>query len=90
MSNSEVDVVNDLTLRAMQLKFMNSLLKGMDVDEPSASMLAIVERFLARFSMGLVDIPDDNDLTDEERKIVKEFEELESNMDSALFTTTKQ
>jgi len=90
MSN-EVDIktANEETLRKMQVIFMKSLMKGMDVDEPSASMLAIVERFLARMNMGLVDLPDESDMTDEERKIVEEFEELESNMDSSIFTVIK-
>ncbi len=91
MSN-ELDIksANEETLRQMQVVFMKSLMKGMDVDEPSASMLAIVERFLARMNMGLVDLPDESDMTEEEKQIVKDFEEMESNMDSSLFTTTKQ
>ena len=42
MSN-EIDIksANEETLRKMQVVFMKSLMKGMDVDEPSASMLAI-------------------------------------------------
>lgn len=82
----EIASANEETLRKMQVVFMESLMKGMNVDEPSASMLAIVERFLARMNMGLVDLPEESEMTEEEKKIVEDFEKLESNMDSTLFT----
>lgn len=88
MSN-EIDIksANEETLRKMQVVFMKSLMKGMDTEEPSASMLAIVERFLARMNMGMLDLPDESDMTEEEKQIVEDFEKMESNMDSTLFTT---
>ena len=79
-------VLNEDAARKIQLRLLNKLYEAME-ESPSASLFAVVERQLARLNMGLVDLPDEGDMTDEERKIVKEFEELEDNMDSTLFTT---
>ena len=86
VNDFEIKGADEDTLRKMQVMFMKSLMAGMNVDEPSASMLAIVERFLARMNMGLVDLPDESDMTEEEKKIVEDFEKLESDMDSTIFT----
>jgi hypothetical protein len=89
--SNELDIksANEETLRKMQVIFMKSLIAGMNVDEPSASMLAIVERFLARMNMGMIDLPDEEDMTEEERKIIADFEEVEGKMDSSIFTVIK-
>ena len=89
VNDFEIKGADEDTLRKMQVMFMKSLMAGMNVDEPSASMLAIVERFLARMNMGMLDLPDESDMTEEEQKIVKEFEEMKSKMDSTLFTETE-
>ena len=68
VNDFEIKGADEDTLRKMQVMFMKSLMAGMNVDEPSASMLAIVERFLARMNMGLVDLPDESDMTEEETR----------------------
>ena len=87
MSN-KFKVLNEETARKLQLRLINKLWEALE-ENPSASLFAVVERQLARLHMGLVDLPDKADMTEEEKKIVEDFEKMESDMDSAIFTTTK-
>lgn len=87
MSN-EFTILNEETARKIQLRLLNKLYEEME-ENPSASLFAVVERQLARLNMGLIDLPDDEDMSDEEKKIVEEFEKLESEMDSSLFSSSE-
>lgn len=79
-------VLNEETARKVQLRLINKLYEAMEED-PSASLFAVVERQLARLNMGLIDLPLEEDMTEEEKKIIEEFESLESGMDATLFTS---
>lgn len=81
--------LTETVARKIQMRLLNAMYKELE-ENPSASLFAVVERQLARLNMGLMDLPDESDMTDEERKIVEDFEKAESMMDSSLFTTTEQ
>ena len=85
MSN-EFTALTEEVARKIQIRLLNKLYEEME-DNPSASLFAVVERQLARLNMGLLELPDEDDMTEEEKKIVEDFEKLESTMDSTLFTS---
>jgi len=84
--NEEFKVLDEVTARKMQLRLINKLYAEMEAN-PSASLFAVVERQLARLNMGLVDLPEDEEMTEEEKEIAEEFEKRCEDMgvDSDMF-----
>lgn len=78
--------VNDRVARMLQLAVMNALLKQISANplEVPASLLAVAQRELVRYNMGLESFAEDT-MTPDELAMVKEFESLELNLDSDLF-----
>ena len=78
--------VNDRTARKLQIAMMNAIYKQIVTDPlgVSASTLAVAERLLARYNMGLETFVAE-DLTEEEIQMIKEFEDLKLELDSDLF-----
>ena len=83
---NEFTALTEEVARKIQIRLLNKLYEEME-ENPSASLFAVVERQLARLNMGLMDLPDESDMTEEERKIVEDFENMESKMDSSVFST---
>jgi len=75
--------------RKLQLALVNALYKQITTDPTGvpASTLAVAERMLARWNLGLVELPEEEAMTEEEKLMVKQFEELNMGMDSELFET---
>jgi len=94
-SSSEDAIANEIVSitenagRKLQLALVNALYKQIVIDPTgvSASTLAVAERMLARWNMGLVELPEDSEMTEEEKQMVKQFEELNMGMTSDLFET---
>lgn len=78
--------VNDRVARMLQLAVMNALLKQITIDPLGvpASLLAVAQRELVRYNMGLESFAEES-LTDDELAMIKEFETLDLNLDSDLF-----
>jgi len=82
----EFTVLNDKVARKIQLRLINKLYQEMETN-PSASLFAVVERQLARLNMGLVDLPEDTEMSEEEKQMIKDFEGLDIGLNSDLFET---
>ena len=78
--------LNEKTARKIQLRLINKLYREME-ENPSASLFAVVERQLARLNMGLITLIEDEEMTEEEKGLLKKFEEMGGDMDSDLFGT---
>jgi len=81
--------VSEETGKKLQLALINALYKQIksNPNDVSASVLAVAERMLARWNMGLIELPEDKEMTKEEIELVKEFEKLNMNMSSDIFKT---
>ena len=78
--------VNDRVARMLQLAVMNALLRQISADPLGvpASLLAVAQRELVRYNMGLESFAEET-LTAEELAMIEEFKTLELNLDSDLF-----
>jgi len=84
--------ISETAGRKLQLALINALYKQI-IENPlevPASTLAVAERMLARWNLGLIDLPEESELTEAEKQMIEEFEKLNMGMDSDMFTTTKQ
>ena len=79
------------TARMLQVAMMNAIYKQITNDpmNVSASTLAVAERMLARWNMGLIELPADEKMTEEERQMVKEFDEMNIHFDSKHYETAQ-
>lgn len=85
--NNNPDGITDAFARKLQAALVNALYKQI-ADDPtgvSASTLAVAERMLARWNMGLIELPEDAEMTPEEKEMMEQFKELSMGMDSDLF-----
>jgi hypothetical protein len=86
----EFTQADDEMARKLQLAVLNAIYKQIQADplSVSASTLAVAERLLARYNVGLGwGIRDDSEdeMTAEEKKALEEFEKLKINIESDLF-----
>lgn len=81
--------VNEKAARKLQLAMLNAVYKQIQADPlaVSASLLAVAERLLARWSMGLEDFGNKGEMTKDEKEMMAEFENLKLELDSDLFDT---
>jgi hypothetical protein len=75
---------DDRSARKLQIAMMNAIYKQIMVDplNVSSTLLAVAERMLARYNMGLIDIQEDEEMTEDEIKMVEEFEKLNVHLDA--------
>ena len=75
--------------RKLQLALINALYKQIKESplEVPAPTLAVAERMLARWNLVLIELPEEDEMTQEEKQMVEEFEKLNMSMDSNMFTT---
>jgi hypothetical protein len=75
---------DDRSARKLQIVMMNAIYKQIVVDplNVSSTLLAVAERMLARYNMGLIDIQEDEEMTEEEKQMVEEFEKLNDHLDA--------
>ena len=85
----EIKEVTENSGRKLQIALVNALYKQImnDPMSVSASTLAVAERMLSRWNMGLIELTEDEEMTEDEKQMVREFEELSMGMDSSLFET---
>jgi len=86
---NEIVSITENAGRKLQLALVNALYKQIVIDPAgvSASTLAVAERMLARWNMGLVELPEDQEMTEEEKQMVEQFKEMNMGMTSDLFET---
>jgi hypothetical protein len=75
---------DDRSARKLQIAMMNAIYKQIIIDplNVSSTLLAVAERMLARYNMGLIDIQEDEEMTEDEIKMVEEFEKLNVHLDA--------
>jgi hypothetical protein len=75
---------DDRSARKLQIAMMNAIYKQIIIDplNVSSTLLAVAERMLARYNMGLIDIQEDEEMTEDEIKMVEEFEKLNTHLDA--------
>jgi len=71
----EFDTLDEKAARKFQLLLFNQLYRLLK-DCPSAAILAVAERQLARLNMGLIEFPDNEELSDDEKKMINRFTKL--------------
>ena len=73
--------------RSLQTAMMNAIYKQIAADPlgVSASLLAVAERMLARWNMGLIEMPAEEHMTAEEKEMIKEFEKLNMGLPNGNF-----
>lgn len=73
--------------RSLQAALVNAIYKQIKANplEVSASLLAVAERMLARWNMGLIELPEDEKMTEEEKQMIADFEKMELEMGSDHF-----
>ena len=89
----EVEEVEELrnaderAARKLQMVMINAMYKQITLDPlgVSSTLLAVAERMLARWNMGLIDIQADEEMTEEEKQMVKDFENLDMKVNSDLY-----
>ena len=81
--------VSEETGKKLQLALTNALYNQIKnhPEDVSAAVLAVAERMLARWNLGLIELPEESEMTEEEKQMVKEFEELNMGMSSDMFKT---
>lgn len=80
----QLNSASELAARKIQLAMMNAVYTQIvqDPKKVSASLLAVAERMIARFNIGLIELPDDQEMTEEEKNLISEFEKMSRNFDS--------
>jgi len=73
--------------RKLQLALINALYKQIsdNPDEVPASTLAVAERMLARWNLGLIELPEEKEMSEAEIEMLKQFEKLNMNIESEMF-----
>jgi len=72
--------------RKLQLALINALYKQISEDPTGvpAATLAVAERMLARWNLGLVELPEEKEMTEAEIEMIKQFEKLNLEMESEI------
>jgi len=78
MSDDTTKKVNDAAARRLQRALMDAVTKQIEADQlgVSASVMAVAERLLARYNMDLEFDDGDDELTEDQQKLLDEFKEL--------------
>jgi hypothetical protein len=81
---ADLTSADDRSARKLQIAMMNAIYKQIMIDplNVSSTLLAVAERMLARYNMGLIDIQEDEEMTEDEIKMVEEFEKLNVHLDA--------
>jgi hypothetical protein len=69
---------SELFARKIQMALMTAIYTQLTANpgKVPASTMAVAERLIARLNMGLIELPDEEDLSEEEKEILKNFEEM--------------
>lgn len=89
MSDKKQDFNMEDAGRKLQLALIRALYKQIYLcpEDVPASTLAVAERMLARWNLGMIEIPEDESMTEEELQMIRDFKEMSMGIDTNLFET---